>query len=224
MRLALIVCSILCARVAGAGEGRDARVEERLEWLEQRIQAEARGATLWESAWSVVDVGGVGYGIYSLSRQKTRGELAAGIVGVTKASLGVLAISILPLHATLGARELARRERDEQDRVARLDFAEKVLYRNVVDVEQRYTWRPHVLGLAVHLVGAAIIGALGDWKKAGTSFGIGIAVTEAQIWTRPWRARRDLREYRKQFGDVAPPWPPVRRALQVGAASIGLTF
>lgn len=201
----------------------DDQVEQRLEWLEKRIDAEAKSATRWESLWSVVDVGGAGYGVYTISQQHSRGALAAGVVSVTKASLGVMAISVLPLHATLGARELAQRDRHKEDRVARLDFAEKVLYRNVVDANQCFSWKPHMLGLAVHLIGAVIIGALGDWKRAGESFGIGIAVTEAQIWTKPWRARKDLREYRETFGNVVPPAPPAKR-VKLGASSLSVTF
>lgn len=228
-----LVAACLClalVRTAGAqalpliaDEG-DPDVEERLRFLEERIALEARGARTWESLWSIVDIGAAGFGVYQLSQHQSNAQVASGHVGITKAATGLVFLTVLPLNATRGARALVARGNQDIDRLGRLALAERVLYRNAIDAETRYTWRPHVIGAIINLAGGLIIGALGDWKAGARSAGVGLAITELQIWTQPWRARRDLREYRSRFGDVLPPEPPPKASLKAGATGLSVTF
>ena len=68
--------------------------------------------------------------------------------------------------------------------------------------DTRYSWRRHLLGIATNLLGGAAIWTLGNGRDAAESTLIGIAVGEVQIWSQPWRAAGDLRDYEARFPDA----------------------
>lgn len=55
------------------------------------------------------------------------------------------------------------------------------------------------MGIAANLLGGAVIAAYGDNTDAVTSTVLGIAVSEASIWTEPARAVTDLEDYQNNF-------------------------
>jgi hypothetical protein len=67
-------------------------------------------------------------------------------------------------------------------------------------------------------------------RRAAQSTGLALAFGELSIWTRPWSARRDLREYRQRFGGLASvsaaprPLLAAQPTLHVGATGMRLTF
>ena len=81
-----------------------------------------------------------------------------------------------------------------QQRVA---VGERLLRRGAERAQTRYSWSRHLLGIATNLLGGAVIWSLGDGHDALQSTLTGIAVGEAQIWSEPWRATGDLRDYER---------------------------
>jgi hypothetical protein len=212
----LVLTMFLGASLAHADEEPlqpDDEIEQRLRFIHEKLRLESNSAHLWEGGWSLVEVGGAAYAAYQISQQHNHAQLAEGVIGLAKSTSGLVVISVLPLRATRAVGELDAHAHD-MDPLQRLRLAEHLLQRNVDSVNERYTWRPHTVSLLVSLTGAIIIGALGDWKRGLESAGIGMATSELQIWSRPWRAKRDLLEYKQHFGP----------ALKVSASGAGIVF
>ena len=84
----------------------------------------------------------------------------------------------------------------------KLEQGEALLHENANRVLQRYGWKRHVIGIATNLLGGAVIAAYGDSTDAVTWTVLGIAVSEASIWTEPAHAVTDLEDYRNNFHDA----------------------
>jgi hypothetical protein len=229
--IAMMVLLAGTARIAVAQELGEDDVERRLHFLESRLKAEASQARWYEAGWSMVYVGGLAYGAYQIAQAETNGALAEGIVGASKSVIGAAGLALQPLKAARGTRELdegAAATSGQRDQ--RLALAESLLRRNAKEADIRYAWQPHVISLLLNLVGGAIIWIAGDLPRAAQSTGIALAVGELSIWTRPWGAKRDLREYKRDFGGFAfegaprPTTVASRPAVRVGATGVQLTF
>lgn len=230
-RLTLLMLLMTSARVVAAQELGQDEIEQRLHFLEARLKAEQSQARWYEASWSLVYVGGLGYGSYQIAQANTRGALAEGIVGASKSVIGAAGLALSPLKAARALRDLdegsdaAPGQRDQ-----RLALAESLLRRNANESDIRYKWQPHVFSLLLNLVGGAIIWIAGDLPRAAQSTGIAIAVGELNIWSRPWGAKRDLREYKREFGGLAYGAAPRRPTLasgptvRVGVSGVQLTF
>jgi hypothetical protein len=207
----------------------DDEVTARLHFLEQRLKAETAQARAWQYGWAVVDMGGVGYSVYQISQSSSNSQLAEGVVGAVKSFGGVVGLALTPFHATRGAHELdGLPDGTPEERERRMRLAEQLVRRNAHETEIRYQWKPHFYNALVNLAAGGIIMAFGDWQRGLQSAGIGIAVGEVQIWTQPWQAKRDLREYSMQFGAMAStetPAPAVARVtVKAGATGLQVTF
>jgi len=205
MQIAVVALVVLGAHAAQAQPlTSEDETNQRLHFLESHLAAEAAQARAWEAGWSVVDVSGVGYGAYQIAQQTNRAELAEGIVGTAKSVIGVVTLAATPLKTARGARELRERSGvSPEERLDQLVVAERLLRQNAAESDIRYAWQAHVISLALNLVGGVVVWIAGDFWKGAQSAAIGAAVGEVQIWTRPWKAKRDLREYRLQFGGMA---------------------
>jgi hypothetical protein len=78
--------------------------------------------------------------------------------------------------------------------------AERLLRRNAHEAHTARTALPHVLNLALDVIGGILVWGVSDapgtaWQSAG----IGVAVGELAIWSQPTRAKKDLRAYDRQF-------------------------
>ena len=128
------------------------------------------------------------------------------IVDATKSGVATLQTLTLlrdPLPANVGAQPM--RDVAGDDRAARLErlaVGERQLLASAQRAETRYSLRRHLLVLGGNLLGGAAILALGDADDALQSTLIGTAIGEAQIWSQPWRAPGDLRDYRATFPDA----------------------
>jgi hypothetical protein len=200
------------------------QVEERLRFIESRLKSEAVQARTWEAGWSMVFIGGLAYGSYQIAESRTSAELTEGVVGASKSVLGAVGMGLAPLKTSRGTHELDGIADDgSADRRQRLRLAESLLRRNAQESDQRYAWKPHVLALALNLLGGIAICIAKDLPRAAQSTGIAIAVGELQLWTQPWQAKRDLRQYRERFGGMAEA-SASRPSVRVSASSVQLTF
>ena len=86
-----------------------------------------------------------------------------------------------------------------RDRLLRLAVGERTLIENAASAESRFSLRRHLEGVTANLIGGAAIATFGDSGDAVRSTLIGIAIGEAEIWSQPWRATGDLRDYHAQF-------------------------
>ena len=116
------------------------------------------------------------------------------------ATLQTLTLLRDPLPANLGAQPMRAVPGDDRAaRLERLAVGERQLLAGAQRAETRYDLRRHLLVIGGNLLGGAAILALGDAEDAVQSTLIGTAIGEAQIWSQPWRAPADLRDYRAEF-------------------------
>jgi hypothetical protein len=213
--------------VAHAQERPDDEVLARLHFVETRLKSETVQAHAWEYGWGVVDVFGAGFGGYNIAKSGNRPELTDGIIGVVKSVGGVAGIALAPLKTGRGAHELNELpDTTPEERMKRLVVAESLLRRSADEADVRYSWKPHLINALLNIAGGIIVGIVGDWARGAESAAIGLAVGELQIWTRPWQAKRDLREYRRTFGGLASKGAPRADAVavRVSPTSLAVTF
>jgi hypothetical protein len=181
----------------------DAELTARLGFLEQRLEAGRPTALAWQWGWT---------GFYTASFALSVGYAIAAEDGddrvrvfVDAAKSGLATVQTLrllrdPLPANLGAQPMREVPGNDQPaRLERLAVGERQLLASVARAETRYSLRRHLIVLGGNLLGGAAILALGDARDALQSTAIGTAVGEAQIWSEPWRATSDLRDYEAAF-------------------------
>jgi hypothetical protein len=230
----LVLAVLLVTSVAHAQaplRSNDDEIVERLHFIQERLKAETVQARAWEAGWSVVDVGGLGYSAYQISQSGNRAQLTEGIVGAVKSIGGVARIALAPLKTGRGVGELdGVPDGTPDERLRRVVLAEALLRRNAHEADLRFSWKPHIISLLINLAGGIAVWIAGDFWRGLQSAGIGFAVGEVQIWTAPWQARRDLREYRQQFGGFASDSAPrpssvaARPSVSVSAGGVRLSF
>jgi hypothetical protein len=122
------------------------------------------------------------------------------LVGAVKSAGGLGQLLVDPLPARLGAAPMrAVPATARRGRLERLAVGERQLFVNAARAGQRYSLKRHLEGVTTNLIGGAVIWAFGSSSDAVVSTLSGIAVGELQIWTQPWRATRDLQDYRNRF-------------------------
>ena len=181
----------------------DAELSARLGFLEERLEAGRPTALAWQWGWT---------GFYGASLVLNGGYAAVAedgddrvraVVDAVKSGVALAQTLRLvrdPLPANVGAAPMRAVPGDSRAaRLERLAVGERLLVASAERAETRYDLRRHLIVLGGNLLGGAAILALGNPADAAQSTAIGIAVGEAQIWSQPWRAPNDLRDYRARF-------------------------
>ena len=181
----------------------DAELDERLGFLEERLDAARPTALAWQWGWAGVFTVGLVFNTTWAVRADDSDDRVRAIVDAAKSAIATAEAWALfrdPLVATRGAQPMRDVAGDDRAaRLQRLAVGETLLMTSVQQADTRYDWSRHLVGIGTNLVGGAAILALGDSRDALQSTLIGIAVGEAQIWSQPWRAPNDLRDYRARF-------------------------
>ena len=200
--LSLMVWSTLATaepRAPAATDISDAELEQRLAFIQTRLNRQQPSARYWQYGWT---------GFYSLS---SAGQLLLALdgddndeqlywgVGAVKASGKLAKLLLKPTPAVdSGDSFQALPQANREERLRKLAQGEAMLEANALRADERYTWKRHAMGIAGNLVGGIVIAAFGDSSDALISTLLGLAVGETTIWTEPANARRDLDDYRKQ--------------------------
>ncbi len=175
----------------------DAELEQRLTFIETRLNKQQPGAKYWQYGWTgFYSLSSAGQVIAALGSNDNDDQLIYG-VGAVKAAGGLAQLLLKPLPAARsgdGFRALPATNREE--RLHKLARGEALLSSNALRAGERYTWRRHAIGIAGNLLGGVVIATFGDGSDALVSTLVGLAVSEATIWTEPAGAVRDLDDYR----------------------------
>lgn len=178
----------------------DAGVEERLAFLEERLDASQKHGMWWQWGWMGVSAGGL---VASTAMAVTdHGEERVNdIVEATKGGIGVVYLTVAPLKARLGAhpiRELPSGTPDERE--TQLRAAEKLLEANALRAQERTDWKMYAGNTVLEGIGLGI--DLGWGKKPGAwvNFAAGMVAGSFQIWSAPARPLTDWEEYQQRFG------------------------
>ena len=174
----------------------DAELDQRLKFIATRLAKRTPGARRWQYGWT---------GFYAVSaaaqtalavETDDNDDEVNYIVGAVKSSGALAQMLIKPLPAVQSSARLqAMPSQSRAERLRKLEQGEALLRENAARAAGRSGWKRHLIGIGVNLVGGAVTAAYGDSDDAVTSTLIGIAVSETNIWTEPWRTTDDLRDY-----------------------------
>ncbi len=186
----------------------DSELDQRLKFIESRLVGLNPNASYWQYGWTgFYAVAAAGQAVLAIG-EDDNDDQTSYIVGAVKSAGGLVQMLIKPLPAVTsysGFQSMPSQTRAE--RLLKLEQGEALLHENANRALQRYGWKRHgwkrhVISIAANLLGGAVIAVYGDGTDAVTSTVVGIAVSEANIWTEPARAVTDLEDYRNNFRDA----------------------
>ena len=150
----------------------------------------------WLAGYSAATVGqGI---VYMASDDKAlRQDMALGAATTMLGAVGQLISPVLPK----GADYPSYREYASGERTLPSDDAAELLRLLAAREKEGRSWKTHAIAGVVNL-GSGLITWLGfrrTFMDGLENFAINTAITEAQIWTQPVRARKEYERYRKEL-------------------------
>ncbi len=189
----------------------------RLRFIEQRLDAGRVYASVWWWGWfGTYAASAVTSGLQagSADDNANRANLIAGSVKSVLAAGGLMLWPHAARHGTAALNRDASGQ--DADCAEHLPKAEALLRQNAHDAKARYRWQTHALSMGITATAALIVAEGFDARRlAWTSAGISAAFSEFAIWTQPWRAAADLREYEQRFTRANAPPPTSARWVVV---------
>lgn len=234
--LALLLLPVACASFAPPrapdypAPASEQALDRRLDFLEERLDAGRMHAAAWSWGWlGFLGVTGA-QSIASAASEHDANDRAGDITNAAKSAIGIADVLLLrPMPGRIGAapmRELEGGARD--DKLARLARGEATLAAAAERARQRSSWPTHLANLLFNAAGSAILLGLGHENAAWLTFATGFAGGELQIWSEPWRGRRDLADYEKLVGSssasLREPEPSWRAAFTGRGVAVELRF
>jgi len=189
----------------GAASPSDAEVTRRIAFLQTRLDSGTAAANRWwygwYTGWTALTVG-QGVIALAVTDPGLRADAAVGAVG---SSLGLIPLGLVPFPARHAAADLrAMPESTPSERKIKLARGERLLRESAASEVLRRKWFNHVLcGTVSTSVGLVLALGYGRPVTGALSATIGIALSEAQIFTMPTAAIDDWNEYRKEGGEHA---------------------
>ena len=197
---------LICALPARADQKPRLSEEDmgrRLAFIEERLNEGRNSARYWQYGWSGFFTASAAFQGYKAIESNDGDNQLNYAVGAVKSAAGLTLMLLRPLPAVKGAAPLQDMPADTSyQKEARLKAARDLLHTNARRARERKSWKRHLMGIAVNLVGSAVIASFGDAEDAVVSGLTGIAINQANIWSQPWRAIEDLADYEREFPAV----------------------
>jgi hypothetical protein len=180
----------------------DSELDQRLKFIETRLVELNPKARYWQYGWTgFYAASAVGQAALAIDEDDSD-DKTGYIVGAVKSTGGLVQMLLKPLPAVTSHDDFqSLPSQTRAERLLKLEQGEALLYENANRAQQRYGWKRHAIGIAANLLGGVIIATNGDSSDAVASTVLGIAVSEANIWTESSRAETDLNDYRSNFHD-----------------------
>ena len=200
----LLITLCFHARIADAQNGSSDSVKlEKIRFIEESLRKDEQKTRLWWDGWLIgYGAATIGQGaVYFISDDKTlKQDMALGSVTTI---LGFANQFISQLKQT---RDFERLELlpsgSSAEKDQKLQLAEELLKDHARCEKLARNWQSHALCGVVN-IGGGLITWLGFKRTIWdglANFAINTAITEAQIWTSPLRAKKDYQNYLKKYG------------------------
>jgi len=213
----VVLVGLLLGRPAWAAEciathvnGSDAlqarSLDERLRYLDQRLQSDAAHARIWRASWASI-YAALAVGQFTAAPLVSRSKAKDLYVGGGAALIGLGPLLITPLKVIKDSRQVAElAAHPGDDPCASLFTIEELLQRDAENEALGRSALFHGGNVGFNLGLFLLIGAgFGHWTSATISLLTGIATGEAMIFTQPTGALRTLHEYRSGSFQVSEP-------------------
>ena len=217
----------IATQVNGTDALQSRSVDQRLQLIDQRLQADAANAQIWRSSWAAI-YWTLAVAQFTAAPLVSRSTAKNLYVGGSSSLIGLAPLLITPLKVIKDserAREVVAHR--GEDPCTALFQMEELLKRDAENEELGRSALFHGGNVAFNVGIFLILGAgFGHWTSATISLLTGIATGEIMIFTQPAGAQRTLREYRLGEFRVETPKSPVliMPLLGRGLAGIGLNL
>lgn len=180
----------------------DTEIERRIAFIETRLESARLPAEIWHWGWLAIN-GGAGTVLntaLAVEDDSSEGRSAA-IVQAVYGTVGVVFQFVDPLDARRGAdpvRALPGATREQK--IAKLERAERVLQQNARRSAERSSWIQHVGNALVSVAAGLVVFGFGGNEEAWITGGSIFAGGELFLWSTPPGPVRDLEAYRASIG------------------------
>ncbi|WP_438462666.1 hypothetical protein [Marinomonas sp. PE14-40] len=184
----------------------DAEIDERLSYLEQRINDVSSPYAYWQYGWSgLYSVSAISNFSTALDEEDHDEEVLAWVSGLkSSAALAKMLLEPVPLLAEPDMSGFVNDTVEEQRalKLVKLKEYETQLSATALRSDERYQWQTHATTIGVNLIAAAAIATWGDSDDALGSAALGIGMGELAIWTQPTKATQQWQSYQTHFSDI----------------------
>ena len=219
---------LMCALPAQADQKpplSEADMERRMAFIEERLNEGRTHARYWQYGWSGFFAASAAFQGYKAIESDSSDNEVNHAVGAVKSAAGLTLMLLRPIPAAKGAaplQDMPATTRDQKE--ARLEAARDMLNTNARRARARKSWTRHLTGIAVNLIGSAVIASIGDTDDAVISGLTGIAINQANIWSQPSRAIDDLADYQKAFPAVSETNDVSWQLTPIAGGGLGVTI
>ena len=158
----------------------------------------------WLAGYSVATIAQSAVAL-SANDRKTRQDMVLGAGTTFLGAAGQILTPMVPGKAPGQLSEIP--ERTDEEKASKLKAAEELLRTSALREEEGRSWQAHAICGAVNL-SSGLITWLGFkrnvWAGVG-NFALNTAISEAQIWSQPIRARKDYQHYCSIYGTAPAP-------------------
>ncbi len=220
--LAVILFS-LCWQPVSAGATDQEDLSQRISFIQSRLDEGTTAAKRWQYSWVVAHgtLTFVQFGMLDTLREPEEADDRFDmVVGGTLEALAIVDLAINPLVAHSAAAKLRTMpETNSAETEAKAQYAEELLWECAERERKGRSWINHAIYFAGNAIAGLVIGLDGGrWNDGALMFGVGMALSEIQIFTQPTRAIDDWKKYQ----EMAP--PDMARALPRKARRISLAI
>jgi hypothetical protein len=204
----------------------DGEVQERIRFIEERLDANRLHANLWYWGWMTIFTGSTVANSYGAATTDHGPNRANDISQAVLAASGIGDLVFRPFNARFGADPIrALPEATAEERRQKLARAEALLQGNAERAGTRTSWVRHLENAAANGIAGLIVWAAGDGEQGAITALTGTLGGEAHIWTEPGAPVQDLEDYKRfasgQSARAAVDWQVVPA---LGGIAIRLAF
>ena len=186
----------------GAAELTDGRVAERLDFLDQRFQAQQGNARLWEYGWLAFNGGSTILSSVQAATADNYKDRDMSIVQSVEGLVGVVDLVFRPLPSLEADSVCPQKVTTREERLQCLAAKESLAQRAAERADEPYQVAPHVETLGVNLLAGGVIWALAGSSRALITAVPGEVIGEIQLWTTPRQPARDYGLYQVHFSPM----------------------
>lgn len=193
--------------------------EQRLRFLESRLDAGRRHAQLWHWGWTAANGGSIAMNAASMALDDDAGSRTYSGLQIGISTFGLVDLLVRdPVPGRAGADPIR-----EGDPATRLAHGEALLAAAAEHAEGRRAWPAHLANAAIQTAAAAVLLGIDEPGYAAVSFGLGMLGGEAMLWSAPYQPARDWRSYREMVTRGALPAEP-KAEFRFTPTAQGLAF
>lgn len=224
----LFILVFQLSQLSAQNEIPDSLVKVRIQNIQEMLKQGKPAAKLWWAGWLYgYSAATVAQGAVALTNEnlKTRQDM---VLGAATTLIGAAGQVLMPMVPASAPKKLDLIPCDTpEERIIKLKKAEELFEASAKREIDGRSWTMHAASGAVNL-GSGLVTWLGFDRtlSAGLwNFALNTAITEAQIWTQPTRAKNEYKKYCEKYENGLPQASHKSKSyLYVNACPGGLAF